>query len=251
MLVVLYPLSNKVWNRLSADEFDRNEVSSSSTEVQVCTLFFLFSSRENLCDINLLLFVICFLSSLTLCIVYLSLQTDAMIASRKWALPKQDINAPDLYIPLMSFVTYVLLYGFLRGISSPESAANSFSPDILAQSIWRCLILQLLEAGGLKFGANILSIHVPFLDCYAIAGYKYVALCVNTLARFLNGTLAVIVSFYTAIMLAYFALKTTAIAIPPPPSSDGSNSNAPSPRLIVILGFGVAQLLLTLFMSLF
>jgi hypothetical protein len=28
----------------------------------------------------------------------------------KWALPKDDTCAPDLYIPSMSFITYVLLY---------------------------------------------------------------------------------------------------------------------------------------------
>lgn len=29
--------------------------------------------------------------------------------------PIQDVNAPDLYIPLMSFVTYVLLMGYILG----------------------------------------------------------------------------------------------------------------------------------------
>jgi len=27
--------------------------------------------------------------------------------------PREDINAPDLYIPLMSFITYILLVGFV------------------------------------------------------------------------------------------------------------------------------------------
>jgi YIF1 len=29
--------------------------------------------------------------------------------------PRDDINAPDLYIPLMAFITYVLIVGFSMG----------------------------------------------------------------------------------------------------------------------------------------
>ena len=31
--------------------------------------------------------------------------------------PRQDINAPDLYIPTMAFVTYVLMCGIVKGLS--------------------------------------------------------------------------------------------------------------------------------------
>ena len=30
--------------------------------------------------------------------------------------PRDDVNAPDLYIPIMSFVTYVLVYGLALGL---------------------------------------------------------------------------------------------------------------------------------------
>lgn len=32
--------------------------------------------------------------------------------------PRDDINAPDLYIPAMAFVTYVLLVGLSSGVKS-------------------------------------------------------------------------------------------------------------------------------------
>jgi hypothetical protein len=35
-----------------------------------------------------------------------------------YAQPKDDLNAPDLYIPTMAFVTYVLLIGFVMGASA-------------------------------------------------------------------------------------------------------------------------------------
>lgn len=30
--------------------------------------------------------------------------------------PREDINAPDLYIPLMAFITYILVAGFVFGV---------------------------------------------------------------------------------------------------------------------------------------
>ena len=35
-----------------------------------------------------------------------------------YAFPREDINAPDLYIPTMAFVTYILLVGFVFGTIS-------------------------------------------------------------------------------------------------------------------------------------
>lgn len=32
-----------------------------------------------------------------------------------YAFPREDINAPDLYIPAMAFVSYILLVGFVHG----------------------------------------------------------------------------------------------------------------------------------------
>ena len=37
--------------------------------------------------------------------------------------PKFDVNAPDLYIPTMAYVTYILLVGYVLGLR------NAFSPD--------------------------------------------------------------------------------------------------------------------------
>lgn len=45
----------------------------------------------------------------------------------KYQLPMIDENAPDLYIPLMAFITYVLVTGYAKGTSS------SFTPEVLVQ----------------------------------------------------------------------------------------------------------------------
>jgi hypothetical protein len=159
--------------------------------------------------------------------------------SRKWALPKHDVNAPDLYIPLMSFVTYCLLCGLSRGMGS-----SNFSPDVIIQSIWRCLLLQIIETAAIKFTTNYLAVSVFFVDIFAITGYKYVGLSINTLTRIMNGYLNILVTFYTSAMIAYFVLKTLASMVP---QSSGQENG--STRVMILFGFGVVQLLLILFLS--
>lgn len=36
----------------------------------------------------------------------------------QYAPPSRDINAPDLYIPLMGFLTYILIVGYSKGTSN-------------------------------------------------------------------------------------------------------------------------------------
>jgi hypothetical protein len=144
----------------------------------------------------------------------------------------------------MAFITYVLLYSFYKGIGSISAA--TFSPDVITQTIWRCLMLQFIEAGVLKFSANIISVHVPFLDCFSLSGYKYVPLVLNTLASFGGKWPNLLISLYTSLMLAYFTMKTAGIAVPAVPNESHS-----SMRLLIITGFGAIQFLITAFMSLF
>jgi hypothetical protein len=164
--------------------------------------------------------------------------------SRKWALPRQDPNAPDLYIPLMAFITYVLLYGLGKGM---RLEAASFSPDIIIQSIWRCLVLQLIETCLIKFAVNMLSVTLPFSDVFAYSGYKYVGLCINTLSRVLGGTVNFVVALYTTGMLAYFVLKTMA-AVVPPATSNGGPTTGP-PRHLILLAIAGVQFAVMLILS--
>lgn len=156
--------------------------------------------------------------------------------SHKWALPKQDINAPDLYIPLMSFITYVLLVGFRKGLG------KGFTPEVLIQSVWRCLILQVIETFVIKFGLSLMQAPIPILDIFAYTGYKYVGLCLNTLARGLGTTFGFITALYTCAALAYFILKAMAAVVP------AAISTGP-PRHLMLLGFATIQFLVPFVLS--
>jgi hypothetical protein len=151
----------------------------------------------------------------------------------KWALPKDDTCAPDLYIPLMSFITYVLLYGLYTGMGSKDN----FSPEVLITAIWRCFVVQLCEVGVTMVGLNLINGSLPFLDIYAYTGYKYVGLCVGIVARVFGSMVSTLVGLYTSGMLAFFFLKSMVSIVPP---SDAVGSTALS-RHWVLLGLSAMQ----------
>lgn len=169
----------------------------------------------------------------------------------KWALPRDDTCAPDLYIPLMSFVTYVLLYGFWTGMSmtrNPKGLLNdAFSPEILITAVWRCFVVQICEVVVTMGGLSLINGSLPILDIFSYTGYKYVGLCVGIIARLFGSTIGTLVGLYTASMLSFFFLKTMVSIVPP---SEQSNSVALS-RHWVLLALSGLQFLVTVFLSWF
>lgn len=87
-----------------------------------------------------------------------------------YALPKEDINAPDLYIPSMAFVTYVILVGIIYGMG------GKFKPDMLGLTASSALIFSFLELLIIKLGCYLLSFgnELAFLDVMSYVGYKYI-----------------------------------------------------------------------------
>lgn len=94
------------------------------------------------------------------------------------SLPIQDTMAPDLYLPLMSFVTYALLMGFLH----MEHA--DFHPDQLSVTASSSLVLLFLEVMILKGGYLLIAPVSPnemmaqdgpsLLDFVSYSCYKYI-----------------------------------------------------------------------------
>ncbi|KAG0235661.1 hypothetical protein BGW42_004900 [Actinomortierella wolfii] len=89
--------------------------------------------------------------------------------------PRDDINAPDMYIPVMAFVTYVLLVGVSEG------ASNKFRPEILGPTASSALAVILLEFILIKLCIYLLNItsEVSMLDLLAYSGYKFVGIIVS------------------------------------------------------------------------
>lgn len=62
------------------------------------------------------------------------------------AAPVSDDNAPDLYIPSMAFITYVLMTGLWKGMLS------AFHPDVLVMSSSTALGTTAFEVFAIRMG---------------------------------------------------------------------------------------------------
>jgi protein transport protein YIF1 len=130
----------------------------------------------------------------------------------RYLAPRDDINAPDLYIPAMAFVTYVLIIAFLMG------EPWHFSPDVVADQFSRSLMALLFEVVFVKAGFYFLSsASVPLLDIVAFCGYKYVGI---SLAVVLGFVVRSKIAYLAALLLAaasmaVFVVKSFRLAAPP------------------------------------
>lgn len=80
-----------------------------------------------------------------------------------------------MYIPLMAFVTYILLYTLIAGLR------GAFKPELLGSISGTALLVVLGEIAFLKFVMYLLSINSEsqLLDLVAYSGYKFVGVIVT------------------------------------------------------------------------
>jgi len=84
--------------------------------------------------------------------------------------PREDINSPDMYIPVMAFVTYILLSTLLAGLR------GAFRPELLGLTATNAFAVVVIELLLLKLGTYLLNIsnESQWLDLVAYSGYKFV-----------------------------------------------------------------------------
>lgn len=117
--------------------------------------------------------------------------------------PRDDVNAPDLYIPLMSFVTYVLMVGFHFGIR------NNFHADVLAKYFSKGLGVLSLEVLIVKLGLYLVNARpTPWLDIIAYRGYKFVGVVLTMASCLLMPKLYLPVLLYAASAMAIFLMRS-------------------------------------------
>ncbi|KAK6204773.1 YIF1-domain-containing protein [Scheffersomyces amazonensis] len=94
--------------------------------------------------------------------------------SQQYAPPNLDVNAPDLYIPLMSFVTYILLWAAFQGLK------GDFHPQLFGYLSSQTLAFSFLDISIFKIGLYLLncSSQASLWDLVGFSGYKYVAIIV-------------------------------------------------------------------------
>ncbi|KAF0694365.1 Aste57867_14776 [Aphanomyces stellatus] len=150
-----------------------------------------------------------------------------------YAPPSMDKNAPDLYIPLMSFVTYILIVGYIKG------ASGRFNPNVITDVSTYCCFMQAVEICFMKLGLYLLNSQINWLDLVSFTGYKYVPLVINTLVHLVLGPIPYYcVLAYTGIATSFFTLNGLKGTVPEPAYEQRRFRN------YMLLAMAVLQLLL-------
>ncbi|KAJ3509130.1 hypothetical protein NLJ89_g5381 [Agrocybe chaxingu] len=160
-------------------------------------------------------------------------------AVQEWMAPREDVNCPDLYIPVMAIFTYVLLTALHAGIN------DGFNPGILGDSASRATAVVLLDFAFVKLGCYVLNItsSSQVVDLVAYGGYKFVGVILALVAGFLgaSGALWWLVFVYAFLANAFFLLRSLRTLIlpdastAPPTHATSTVTHAQRRRRIVFL----------------
>ncbi|TCD66876.1 hypothetical protein EIP91_000774 [Steccherinum ochraceum] len=158
----------------------------------------------------------------------------------EWLPPRDDINSPDLYIPVMALVTYILLAALHSGLQS------RFHPEILGITASTAIVVALLDLAFVKFGCYILNIQgsSQLLDLLAYGGYKFVGVIVTLLAGLLQfgRTIYILIFIYSFLATAFFLLRSLRSVVLPDASATASPVNAGQRSRRITFLFIVAML---------
>jgi len=134
--------------------------------------------------------------------------------------PRYDVNSPDLYIPSMAFVTYILIAGYILG------SQKRFSPEQLGMQASSALGWSLVEILVFFLALYVLSISLKVFDLIAFCSYKYVCMVASLLAGiFFKSFGYYAVLGYTSLSLGFFLLRTLRVLILPKTTPDHYSSS--------------------------
>jgi len=143
-----------------------------------------------------------------------SMASDSSAARQiEFAPPVSDVNAPDLYLPVMASITYILFIGLLKGTK------KSFNPDVLQNTFTTCTLVLMLEVAIMKAGLYSLpgspERKLAVFDMVSFAGYKYVLVALNLFIGIaLGSTVYNVVMFYLCLCMGFFIYRTLEQALP-------------------------------------
>lgn len=124
--------------------------------------------------------------------------------------PRDDLNSPDLYIPSMAFVTYVLVAGYLIGLE------GSFSPEKLGLQASSALAWLLFEVFAIMLVLYLSGINscLGFFHLMSYSSYKFVCMIGALMASLiLNQTAYYAVLGYSILALGFFLMRSLHVAI--------------------------------------
>ncbi|XP_074662243.1 protein YIF1B-B-like isoform X3 [Tubulanus polymorphus] len=159
--------------------------------------------------------------------------------------PRYEVNAPDLYIPVMAFVTYLLVAGLVLGTQS------RFTPEQLGIQASSSLVWVVIEIIAFLFTLYVMNIKtdLKYLDLIAFSGYKFVGMIFSLLCGLIfQGSGYYIVLLYTSISVAFFLVRTLKVQVLPHADPD-SFSHGNKRRMYLLLFIAGVQPILMWWLS--
>jgi len=130
----------------------------------------------------------------------------------EYSSPREDINSPDLYIPVMSCITYVILYAIIMTMEeTDDNKKGGFKPEVLGRKALNLFSLLVGEVLLMKLICYLMSISadVAFLDFIAYSGYKFIGIIVvSTLNQVTSKFITYLVYAYVSLALGFFMLRS-------------------------------------------
>ncbi|KAM9168622.1 LOW QUALITY PROTEIN: protein YIF1B-like [Mergus octosetaceus] len=158
-------------------------------------------------------------------------QQDAPVA------PRFDVNAPDLYIPAMAFITYLLVAGLALGTQ------NRFSPDSLGLQASSALAWLLLEVLAVLLSLYLVALPTDLttIDLVAFAGYKYVGMILGLLSGLLFGSTGYyVVLSWCCLSIFVFMIRTLRLKLLSEAAAEGVPVRGAKNQLRMYLTMAVA-----------
>lgn len=108
------------------------------------------------------------------------------------ATPIEDVNAPDLYIPTMAFLSYILVWALGEGVK------GDFHPEMLGYATTRTLAFYIMDLILLRISFYILGIsskNSKIWDLVSYTGYKFVPIFIILLFDTLTNISSIVVKY--------------------------------------------------------
>ncbi|CAO2842699.1 unnamed protein product [Amaranthus hypochondriacus] len=157
--------------------------------------------------------------------------TEPMAGKISYRPPIFDINAPDLYIPMMAFLSYVVLAGFFLGLD------GKFNPETVNWVLMKGLTGWFFQVLLLKVSVMSLSNgDTPLLDIVAYSGYAFTGISLALLGKLLWRHSYYVLLLSSCLCTGVFLVKTMRrVLYAEVRSYDSGKHN------IVLIGIALAQ----------
>lgn len=157
--------------------------------------------------------------------------------------PRDDVNAHDMYIPTMAFITYILLAGLSLGTE------GQFKPEVLGEIMSAAIGWVVLEVLLTIFALFIIQAKTDlnYLDILSFSGYKFVPMifAIGGGIFFHSHAVFLIIGLYGMAALCYFLINSLKIRVQSNASAaHGEYQPGDTRRHYITLGISLVQPLL-------